>query len=127
MALTTDDIVAIQQLYTGYCHAIDELDGESFSNCFSPQGSLSSAGRTPLVGREALAKFAGRLHPGLRHVVFNVHVDGNGDDARGRAYFAAYTVAERPPTLLVTGRYRDTLTRASGTWLFAERQATPDA
>ncbi len=127
MALTTDDIVAIRQLYAAYCHAIDEQDGESFSHCFTPDGCVGGAGGAPVVGHEALAKFAGGMRPGLRHVVFNVHVDGSGDDALGRAYFAAYSVAERPPTLLVTGMYRDTLTHSNGTWLFVERQFTPDA
>jgi SnoaL-like domain len=65
------------------------------------------------------------MQPGLRHAVFNVHVEGDGDAAEGRAYVAAYSVAG-PATLVTTGRYRDELERVHGTWRFARRCFTPD-
>lgn len=128
MALTTDDIVAIRQLYAAYCFAIDERDGEAFSQCFTADGSMGGGpGGPPVVGRRSLARFAAKARSGIRHVVVNVHAEGEGDVATGRAYFAAFGVGDGPARLLTTGTYRDTLRREDGTWCFAERAYTPDA
>jgi hypothetical protein len=127
MGLNASDIAAIQNLYAGYGHFIDEGDGERFSQCFTPDGQLGTAGRTPLHGRDAIAKFAGTPRPGLRHIVVNVHVEGDEDEAVGRAYFVACDVSERPVRVLTTGRYRDSLRRVDGTWFFTQRDFTPDA
>jgi uncharacterized protein (TIGR02246 family) len=129
MALTTDDIVAIHQLYSEYCHAIDEGDGEAFGACFVPDGKLGSGGPA-LEGREALARFASKIPsrtPGVRHAVTNVHARGDGDRAEGRAYFVGYTALGGEVVVRTTGRYRDDLQRVDGTWLFVERRFTADA
>ena len=74
-----------------------------------------------------MARFAASMRPGLRHVVVNMHVDGNGDEALGRAYFAAFSVGGGNVKVLTTGTYRDQLRRVDGAWLFAERAYSPDA
>jgi hypothetical protein len=127
MALSTDDLVAIQQLYAAYCHAIDDVDGKAFSACFTPGGSLNGAAGDAIAGTEALTTFAEGMVPGIRHVVANVHVEGEADDARGRAYVIVYARAGGATTLLTTGRYRDELERIDGTWLFASRYFTADS
>jgi hypothetical protein len=127
MALSTDDLVAIQQQYAAYCLAVDDGDGKAFSACFTPDGSLDTAGGAPIAGTEALASFAAGLAPGMRHVVANVHLEGDGGEARGRAYVIVYNVAAGPATLLVTGRYRDELQLQDGKWLFTVRHFTADS
>ena len=127
MALTTDDITAIQQLYGLYCHAIDDGDGKTFSSCFTPDGYLGGVGK-PLVGTEKLAQFAertGNSGMGLRHVAAGIYVDGDGDDAQGRAYLVAYNGGDAAK-FRASGRYRDRLRRVDGKWLFVERRFTPD-
>jgi hypothetical protein len=62
----------------------------------------------------------------MRHLVTNVHADGDGDRARGRGYLVAYTATGGSTSLLSTGGYRDDLQRVGGRWLFAARQFTPD-
>jgi hypothetical protein len=125
--LRAEDIAAIHNLYAGYGHFIDEGDSERFSHCFIPDGQLGTAGGEPLRGREAIAKFAGTPRPGLRHVVVNVHVEGDEDEAVGRAYFVACDVSEGNVKVLITGRYRDSLRRVDGTWFFTRREFTPDS
>jgi uncharacterized protein (TIGR02246 family) len=127
MALSTHDITAIRQLYSAYCLAVDDGDGEAFSACFTADGSLDAGGQL-LSGADQLGRFADQVpisRPGIRHVVTNVHVEGDGDEAQGRAYLIAYATGEAAK-LLITGQYRDAFRRVDGTWLFAERHFTPD-
>jgi uncharacterized protein (TIGR02246 family) len=126
LALDGADIAAIQNLYAGYGHFIDEGNGERFSQCFTHDGSLGTEGGKPLEGRAAISRFAATPRPGVRHVVVNVHVEGNDDEAVGRAYFVACDVSGRPVKVLTTGRYRDSLRRVDGSWLFTHRHFTPD-
>jgi len=129
MPLGADDITAIHQLYSAYCLAADDGDGAAYSSCFTPDGSVGGMGR-PVSGHERLAKLGAGFSvttPGVRHVVVNVHADGDGDEAQGRAYLIAYAAGAGGSKLLTTGRYRDRLRRIDGRWLFAERLFTPDS
>jgi hypothetical protein len=128
MPLDTEAIVAIQQLYAAYCHTLDDGDGDAFSACFTPDGTLGGAGGT-IVGAEGLAQFATKLLASgrnLRHVASGIYVVGDGDEAEGRAYLLAYH-GGTSTELLASGRYRDRLRRVDGTWRFAERVFIPDA
>ena len=127
MPLDTDAIVAIQQLYAAYCHTLDDGDGEAFSACFTPDGTLGGSGGT-ITGAEALAQFATKLLASgrnLRHVASGIYVVGDGDEAEGRAYLLAYH-GGASTELLASGRYRDRLRREAGTWRFVERAFIPD-
>jgi ketosteroid isomerase-like protein len=124
MSLAPEDLAQIQQLYAAYCHAVDDGDGKAFSACFTSDGVLD-AGGPPVTGADGLAGFAAGVPgavPGIRHVASNLLVDGQGDEAEGRAYLTAYTAtAGAPAQPLVTGRYHDRLRRVDGRWLFSER------
>jgi hypothetical protein len=129
MSLNHDDVTGIHQLYAAYCLAVDDGDGKAFSACFTPEGSLDPGGN-PIVGADALTSFADGVPtsvPGIRHVVTNIHVEGDGDEAQGRAYLAVYTATGATTNLMLTGQYRDRLRRIDGAWLFAERRMTADA
>ena len=122
MALATQDIVEITQLYAAYNLAVDDGDGEAFAGCFVPDGRFEPGG-DPIVGGPALAAFARSVPaavPGIRHVGSNVKVDGDGDTASGRSYLTV-VIAGAQPSIMMTGRYRDTLRRDGGAWKFAER------
>jgi uncharacterized protein (TIGR02246 family) len=131
MTLPTEDVVAIQQLVAEYAHAFDSGDGAAVAACFVPDGSLDS-GVAVVGGRDALAAMVAtmpELMPGGRHVVSNVHVSGEGDDANVRMYLQVFLTAggaERT-TLLLSGRYDDTVRRENGTWRFVSRVMTADA
>jgi hypothetical protein len=126
MALTTEDTMAIHQLYAAACHAIDDGDGASFRSCFTPDGSLGGVGAT--LSGEKLAAFADSFRDPkrqIRHLVSGVLVEGDADAATGRAYLVAFR-AGADAKFLSSGRYRDRLERIGGRWLFAERRFSPD-
>jgi uncharacterized protein (TIGR02246 family) len=130
MALTTDDVVAIEQLVAKYNHAIDSGDGSTFASTFTEDGVLEAVGAST-AGREALEKFAngfGGTPMTPRHVATNILVDGEGDKATLRAYIQMYAKVGDPPTsqLTISGRYEDELRRVDGRWLFTRRSFVAD-
>ena len=127
MALATQDIVEITQLYAAYNHTVDNGDGDGFAACFVAEGALAPGG-DPIAGAEALAAFARSVPsgmPGIRHLGFNVLVSGDGDAATGGSYLTV-VIAGAQPQILMTGRYRDTLRREGGTWRFVRRDFDAD-
>jgi uncharacterized protein (TIGR02246 family) len=123
--LETGDIIAIQQLYAGFCNTLDDGEADAFAECFTTDASFGGVG-TPVQGHDALRKFAvDMVGKNVRHVATGVYVEGDGDEAMGRAYLVAYR-GSRPAKLLATGRYRDRIRRVDGSWRFAERVFTPD-
>ena len=130
MALATDDILAIQKLIADYNHAVDAGDGPTFAALFVESGSLDS-GFNVLKGRDELRDFAGMvpsMAPGARHLVSNVSIDGDGDDATARLYLQMWATAggAAETKLVISGRYEDTLKRDDGTWRFVTRKMIPD-
>jgi uncharacterized protein (TIGR02246 family) len=129
MSMPTEDLIAMHQLYARYNHAIDDGDGAAFAACFTADGALDGGLGDPIRGSEALEGFAVAVPkgmPGIRHQVSNIFVDGDGDDASGRAYLYVYTPGAGGPQVVTTGRYVDTLRRVDGEWRFVFRQFTAD-
>jgi hypothetical protein len=128
MPLGNDDIVAIHQLYVAYCLHADDGNGEAFSDLFTSNGCIGGS-MGGIEGSENLVRFANGIplrNPDVRHVVVNVHADGDGDAAQGRAYLIAYIGSGSKSELKSTGAYRDKLRRVDGSWKFEERYFTPD-
>lgn len=130
MALATDDILAIQKLIADYNHAVDRGDGDAFADFFVEGGSLDS-GFNVIKGRDELRDFAAivpSMAPGARHLVSNVSIDGDGDDATARLYLQMWATAggAAETKLVISGRYEDTLKREGGTWRFVTRKMIPD-
>jgi hypothetical protein len=129
MTLSTDDIVALHQLYARYCHAVDDGDGPAFSGCFTADGALDAGFGDPIAATEALSAFASTVAsgvPGIRHQVSNIALDGDGGRATGRAYLYSYAAAEGGPQVITTGRYEDTLCKLDGEWRFELRRFVAD-
>jgi uncharacterized protein (TIGR02246 family) len=127
MPLSTDDLIRIQQLYARYNTAIDTGDGEAFAACFVPEGRFNP-GHGLLEGHAAIAAFAVDTHknmPLMRHDATNIVIDGDGDEARGSAFLIGY-LAGPGYKVIVTGRYRDQLTRTRDGWRFVDRQFSMD-
>ena len=130
MALAADDILAIQKLIADYNHAVDVGDGPAFAALFVDGGSLDS-GFNVIKGYDELRDFAGMvpsMAPGARHVVSNLSIDGDGDDATSRLYLQMWATAggAAETKLVITGRYEDTLKRDGGEWRFVTRKMIPD-
>jgi uncharacterized protein (TIGR02246 family) len=131
MGLATDDILAIQKLIADYNHAVDDGDGTTFAELFVESGSLDS-GFNVVKGRNELRDFAAMvptMAPGARHLVSNVSIDGDGDDATARLYLQMWATAGGAveTKLVISGRYEDTLKREDGTWRFVTRKMIPDS
>lgn len=127
MALTTDDTLAILQLYARYNTAIDTGDGKTFGDCFVPEG-VFDPGNGRIEGPEAIGEFGVQTHkamPLMRHNATNILIDGDGSAATGSAFLIGY-LAGAESKVFVTGRYVDTLTKTEGGWRFSERLFTTD-
>jgi len=85
-----------------------------------------------IKGRDELRDFAAfvpSMAPGARHLVSNVSIDGDGDDATARLYLQMWSTAggAAETKLVISGRYEDTLKREGGAWRFVTRKMIPDS
>ena len=130
MPLPVEDVLAIQKLLADYNHAIDFGDADAFASMFVEDGVLDT-GHGPTEGRAALKEFAGALPSmvsGLRHLISNVSIDGDGDAATARAYLQGWLTAggAGEARLIISGVYNDTLRREDGQWRFVTRTLHAD-
>jgi hypothetical protein len=128
MALSTEDMLAIQQLYARYNHAIDFARPAEWAACFTADGVFTSAATGESKGTEALTAFATGFAARMkaRHWVTNLLVEGDGDAAEGTCYLQLWNVAAAPATLLTTGIYVDRLAKVDGAWTFTSREVRGD-
>ena len=84
---------------------------------FVDGGSLDS-GFNVLKGRDELRDFAGMvptMAPGARHLVSNVSIDGDGDDATARLYLQMWATAGGAAEIEARDLRVATRTRSSAT------------
>ena len=133
MPLSTDDVVAIQQLYARYNHLVDSGRGVDWAATFVEDGTLDTGMGFAVDGTTAARTEFGDnvpvMMPGSRHVASNVWVDGDGDTAEGSAYLQLWVADDETggSKLLVSGLYRDALRRTEAGWRFVTRVLVPDA
>ena len=130
-SLSSEDQLAIQQLYARYNHAIDSGQGEAWASTFTADGVFSSANGT-FSGSDQLPGFASGFAKQLkaRHWTNNLVVDATEGGAKGTCYLILLrlTPGERPPAgIIATAIYNDELTRVGDEWRFAKRTVTADA
>ena len=126
-SLATEDIVAIQQLYGRYNHAIDSGDGAGWAACFTPDGTFSSPMSGSMNGTEALKAFAEGFAARLkaRHWINNLVIDPEGEGARGKCYLMLLRLTEgQPASIMATAIYDDRLVKRDGSWLFSSRNVS---
>lgn len=130
--MRSEDVLAIQQLASAYCHHIDGGDGEAWADLFTPDGVFDIVDMIAAEGREALVQNAlmfPQFLPGGRHVVQNVFVEpdaaGDADKATMRCYLQFVVVGDEPK-IVQTGRYVDDVVRTDDGWRFARRTLTLD-
>ena len=128
MALPVEDILAIQKLAADYNHLIDSCSGEAWAQLFVPDGTLEFGMPEGVKGHEDLAAFAAAINPATRHVISNLSIDGEGDEAVCAAYLVVHYTAPpgEPRELIITGMYRDRLRKEDGRWRYVSRQMMPD-
>jgi uncharacterized protein (TIGR02246 family) len=125
MASISENRDEIRDLYARYCLYIDTGTPDEWAALFTTDGEFAGVG-DPLVGSEALRSFAADTRAGgagMHHVVSNVAVDVEGDEAAGTASVVIF-IGGAPA---IVGRYQDNLRREDGRWKFARRYFTADA
>jgi 3-phenylpropionate/cinnamic acid dioxygenase small subunit len=126
--ITVDDYAQIQQLYSRYNLTLDEKRQDDWLDCFTSDGAVEGANFGRFVGREQLKHFLAKYRADthmfqMRHVVTNMLLDIQGDNARGSCYILHYRTHRGHTELIAIGRYDDQLRKVDGKWLLAERKA----
>jgi hypothetical protein len=128
------DRLAIRELIEAYAHRADRRDAKGQMALFTDDTHfvvyMNAKDPTPsqdLHSRQALApvfadlnKYAATMHFVGQSTIFTL----KGDRATGEAYCIAHHLTvegERRRMMVAHLRYLDTLAKANGTWLFAER------
>jgi 3-phenylpropionate/cinnamic acid dioxygenase small subunit len=109
-----------------YGYALDSRDWEQLRTCFLPE-VVGHYGGDPLTGYEAIEQLCRTTLEPLsvsQHLIGNVTVTVDGDEARSVCYLHAQHV--RPGTeggeqFIFAGRYLDRLVRMPDGWRIADR------
>ena len=124
----TSDIEAIRRLHHTYAYTFDGGDFDAFAALFE-HGTLHLRGvDDPATGAAAVRRLVERCvilydgTPATNHLMHNLIVDVDGDDARASTYVQVLQgLPDFPPQTIATGIYRDVLRRRDGVWTFAQR------
>jgi hypothetical protein len=138
-----DDRALIEDLQARYLFAFDFGDPEGYAGTFAPDGILDF-GWGEIKGREAIAKFiadgrkrteearaktpAGQRPSVGRHIISNIVIKIDGNQARGVAYWSHMTSGpDGRGGVDFFGHYEDELVKVNGEWLFARRRIYNEA
>lgn len=126
-----DDYAEIQQLYSRYALTIDEKLHEEWLDCFTADGVVEGPNFGRYVGHDQLKQFLAKYRAEtkmfqMRHVISNVLLDIQGENATGTCYILHYRTHRGRTELIAIGRYQDQLRKVDGRWLFADRKALWD-
>lgn len=117
-------MLAIQRLLADYAAAIDGRDFDALDDVFLPGATLDY--RSSGGPRDAFPAVRDWLREALsvveftQHLVTNMRIDVDGDEATSSAYFF-HPMKAGDASFLVSGVYDDRLRRTSGGWRIAER------
>lgn len=125
--LSAQDYVDIQQLYARYNIAIDSGDAEGWAATFTPDGVFNTFG-----GHDALVGFVKMWREKLngatrKHWNSNLQITGNGKEASGYVYLMLLDFSTKPPSILTTGTYSDSLIKTKDGWRFTKRTTKGDS
>lgn len=126
MALTADDRLALNELYSRYAHSYDFGRGEALADLFTEDGVFYRPGLEPLVGREALVELVTerfKTVPGCSHQMTNLYFEEAEDGVvKGHAYALVLRVAEGDSLRCRNlGWYEDELVSTDQGWKFKSR------
>jgi uncharacterized protein (TIGR02246 family) len=131
MTSETEDKVAIADLFTRYCCALDNGEVETVVECFTADAELKS----PMIDleghaaiRDFVRRFAAQRAAGtqFRHMVTNIAATVDGDQATATAYLLVLISQNGAHRTLPPGRYECDLVREEDTWRFSRRTVFHD-
>jgi uncharacterized protein (TIGR02246 family) len=126
-----EDRLAIHDLFTRYCCALDNGEVETVVDCFTADAVLKS----PVIdirGHAAIRAFAGRFAAQrasgtqFRHMVTNIAATLDGERATATAYLLVLISQDGSHRTLPPGRYDCELAKEHGAWRFARRTVFHD-
>lgn len=127
--ITSDDRIAIAELFARYCHRVDHGDTEGWLELFTPDGSFEVAGVMRLEGHEQVGAMPGVVTAQgggkWRHQITNIVVDGgdNSDVALVTAYGLVTDWGNKGQPMSFSD-YAITLNRVDGAWRIRSLLAT---
>lgn len=124
--LSAQDYFEIQQLYARYNIAIDSGDAEGWAATFTPDGVFNTfSGHEALVG--FIKTWREKLNGATRkHWNNNLQVTGNSKAASASTYLMLVDFSTKPPTILMSGSYTDSLVKTKDGWRFTKRMTKSD-
>jgi hypothetical protein len=130
MPTLLEDKDAIRELLAEYCFLFDAAEFDDWVRLFTKDGVFQVQNVGRFAGRDQLLQFVRSIpltdgSPLMKHCVMNTIIDVQGDVATVRTYVVVIRGGQRVD-IGVAGRYRDSVRRVHGRWLFAERQAFLD-
>jgi len=125
--LSAQDYFEIQQLYARYNIAIDSGDAEGWAATFTPDGVFNT-----FNGHDALVNFVKTWREKLngatrRHWNTNLRITGDSKEASGYVYLMLVDVATKPPSIVGTATYTDSLIKTKDGWRFTKRTTKGDS
>jgi hypothetical protein len=138
LALSTRDMLTIQQLNVRYFYALDGLFGEDSANIwadtFTADGtfSLRSADGSVITQAtgtsELISTYAGFPDVATtRHWITNLMITAGGSTVKGGCYILAMDIGSMPASIERTGLYSDQLVKVRRSWKFQSRTLLLDA
>jgi uncharacterized protein (TIGR02246 family) len=121
-----EDRLAIHDLFTRYCCALDNGEVETVVGCFTENATLKS----PVIdirGHDEIRAFAGRFAAQraagtqFRHLVTNIAIAIDGDRATATAYLLVLISEDGSHRTLPPGRYECELVKQGSQWRFTRR------
>jgi SnoaL-like domain len=125
--LSAQDYFEIQQLYARYNIAIDNGDAEGWAATFTADGVFNTS-----VGHDALVNFVKTWREKLggatrKHWNNNLLITGNSKEASGNVYLMLVDISTKPPSILATASYTDSLVKTKDGWRFTKRTTKGDS
>jgi len=125
--LSAQDYFEIQQLYARYNIAIDNGDAEGWAATFTADGVFNTS-----VGHDALVNFVKTWREKLggatrKHWNNNLLITGNSKEASGNVYLILVDISTKPPSILATATYTDSLVKTKDGWRFTKRTTKGDS
>ena len=129
-----EDRIAITDLFTRYCCALDDGDVPIVVDCFTADAVLESPAIGRIGGRAAIRSFAERFAvrrkdgTQFRHFVTNIAVElaAGGERARATAYLLVAISKGDAHRTLPPGRYDCEAVKEGGAWRFSRRTVFHD-
>ena len=128
MSTAVEDKDAIREILAEYCFRLDDGRFSEMAALFTESGTWDTAfGRA--TGRAAIADLArgireraGEQRPRAVHLVTNVSIVLDGENARVRSNWTVVQNSPEGPKIGSGGAYQDELIKVQGQWLFRYRK-----